>query len=149
VRTPAAQPSRESQSSSNATPSRAQAPVAARNSGSTAGVVQQGGQEVFASSTPPARTAAPARSRETTPARDNAPATSTRSATGDLWTGVTSAGTNPSLSSAASVGGSSGGLSGGAIAGMAILGLGLVAISGGALVATGRRRRASAGDTKR
>jgi hypothetical protein len=61
---------------------------------------------------------------------------------------VASAGAKPSLASAAAVGGESGGLSGGVIAGMAILGLGLVGLTGGALVATGRRRRASVGASK-
>jgi len=55
---------------------------------------------------------------------------------------VTSARAKPSLASAAAAGGNSGGLSGVVVAGIAVLGLGLVGITGGALATAGRRRRA-------
>ena len=122
-----------------------QADINARVNGSTAGVIEQGGQSVFASSAAPGQSKAkggkdPARSS----AKGTGQAASERSAAGDLWSGVTS-GASSSLDSAAAVGGQSNGLSGGMVAGIAILGLGLVGITGGALLVTARRRRGAVG----
>lgn len=122
------------------------ADIGARVSGSTAGVVQQRGQSVFASSAAPASAKAKgdksAAARKKAAAKSTpAPALSQRSATGDLWSGLTSGGA--SLASAASAGGTGGGLSGGVVAALAMLGLGLAGLTGAALVA-GRRRRAGA-----
>jgi len=103
-------------------------------------VTRQGGKSVFSSSTAPKSAKHGARSQHKV---SLAPAPTTRSATGDLWSGVSSAGT-PSLASAASVGGQGGGLGAGVLAGLVILGLGLVGLTGGFLVTAGRRRRAGA-----
>jgi hypothetical protein len=130
--------------------------VAARTNGATAGVTRAGDQAVFSSSTAPratqttkakAKGSTRSSAKSTAPA-DAGPAASTRSATGDLWSGVASAGAKPSLASAAAVADKSGGLSGPVLVGMAILGLGLVGLTGGALATAGRRRRASAGASK-
>ena len=138
------------QGQSTAPASAGQADITARVEGSTAGVRQQGRQSVFASSTAPAASKADrGKSKASSPARSSTPAVSERSAAGDLWSGVTSRGGNPSLASAAAMGGQSDGLSGGAVAGIAVLGLGLVGIAGGALATAGRRRRAGAGAATR
>ena len=118
-----------SQSVRTTAPSRGQAAFAARVRGATAGFVRQRGQSVFASSTAPRKSA-----------KSAASAASQR-----RWSGVASAGTNPSLASADAAGAESGGLSGGLIAGSAILGLGLAALTGGALLVTARRPRRAAG----
>jgi hypothetical protein len=112
--------------------------IAARVGGATAGFSQDGGgQAVFASSAaPPPSKAGRGKSA--------GPAVSRDSATGDVWTDLTSGAANPSLASAAESGGQSGGLSGGIVAGIAILGLGLAGIIGGLLVSAERRRRAAA-----
>ena len=102
-----------------------QAAIAARIDGATAGVVRQGGRSVFASSTAPRSSA-----------RGNAAwPTSPRG-----WSGLAS----PSLDSAAQAGGTSEGLSVGLVAGSAILALGLVSLTGGALLVTVRRPRRAA-----
>jgi hypothetical protein len=100
---------------------------------------------VFASSTAPSKGSSPgkAKSAARSAARSVAPAVSQRSATGDLWSGVTSR-ANPSLASAAAGAKDGGGLSSGVIAAIAVLGLGLAAIAGGGLATAGRRRRAGA-----
>ena len=121
--------------------------INARERGATAGVVQQGKQAVFASSTEPTTAKASKKAAARSAAKSTVAAPSERTVTADLWSGVT--GTNPSLASAASSGGDTGGLSGGAVAGLAMLGLALAGITGGALVAAGRRRRAAAGAVKR
>ena len=122
------------------------ADINARVGGSTAGVVRQGGQQVFASSAAPG--SAKAKSGKGTVARKKAPAKSTsapapssRSATSDLWSGLNSGGAN--LASAASAGTATGGLSGGMVAALGMLGVGLAGLMGAALV-TGRSRRAGA-----
>lgn len=131
-----------------------QAEINARVGGSTAGVVQEGGQSVFASSATPRAARADRADKGTAAPRSSAsstaPAVSERTVTGDLWGGVNSR-ANPSLASAAELGGESGGLSEGAVAAIAILGLGLAAVTGGALATAGRRRRAAsaAGAPKR
>jgi hypothetical protein len=66
-----------------------------------------------------------------------------RSATGDLWSGVRSAATSPIAAAEASAGGQTGGLSTSVVAGMAILGLGLAGLTGAFLVTAGRRRTAT------
>lgn len=126
----------------------AQADINARVAGSTAGVVSQRGQSVFASSAAPRATQkSRGKSKARASATSTTPAVSERAATGDLWGAVTSTGANPSLASAA--GPDSGGLSGGVVAAIAMLGLGLAGIAGGALATAGRRRRAAAGTAKR
>ncbi len=116
-------------SSGGTGPGRAgQAALASRVNGATAGVTRQGGQSVFSSSTAP-----------------RSSGRSSASAAARKWSGVPSAGANPSLASAAEVGGKSGGL-GGLVAGSVILALGLVGLAGGALLVTVRRpRRRAAG----
>jgi hypothetical protein len=128
-----------------------QAGIAARLRGATAGVTRQGGQAVFSSSAAPKSAKAGQRSSSTAPARSSArttaPARSTRGATGDLWSGVATAG-SPSLASASAAGAQSGGLGTAGVAGLVILGLGLSGLTAGFLVTTGRRRRV-AGARKR
>ena len=120
------------------------ADINARIGGSTAGVIQQRGQSVFASSAAP-RSATKAKAGKAAArkaaTKSTAPAVSQRSATGDLWSGLSSQGA--SLASAASAGDQSDGLSGGLVAAIALLGLGLAGIAGAALV-IGRRRRSGA-----
>ncbi len=117
-------------SSGGTGPGRAgQAALASRVNGATAGVTRQGGQSVFSSSTAP-----------------RSSGRSSASAAARKWSGVPSAGANPSLASAAEVGEKSGGLGGGLVAGSVILALGLVGLAGGALLVTVRRpRRRAAG----
>jgi hypothetical protein len=123
----------------------------ARVLGATAGVTNQGGQRVFASSTAPGKASSTGRGKATgkakssarSAARSVAPAVSQRTATGDLWSGVTSR-ANPSLASAAAGAKEGGGLSSGVVAAMALLGLGLAGIVGFALVTSRRRRVAGA-----
>ena len=121
------------------------ADINARIGGSTAGVVRQGGQSVFASSAAPgsakAKAGKSAAARKKAAKSTSAPALSQRSATADLWSGLNSKGAN--LASAASAGGTSGGLSTGVVAALAMLGVGLAGLTGAALL-TGRRRRAGA-----
>jgi len=69
-------------------------------------------------------------------------AQSTRSATGDLWSGVRSSGTSPLQAAEASGTNQGSGLGSGVAPGLAILGIGLAGLSGGLLVASARRRRA-------
>jgi hypothetical protein len=116
-------------SSGGTGPGRAgQAALASRVNGATAGVTREGGQSVFSSSTAP-----------------RSSGRSSASAAARKWSGVPSAGANPSLASAAEAGGKSGGL-GGLVAGSVILALGLVGLAGGALLVTVRRpRRRAAG----
>ncbi len=116
-------------SSGGTGPGRAgQAALASRVNGATAGVKRQGGQSVFSSSTAP-----------------RSSGRSSASAAARKWSGVPSADANPSLASAAEVGGKSGGL-GGLVVGSVILALGLVGLAGGALLVTVRRpRRRAAG----
>ena len=113
-----------------------QSDISARVEGFTAGVVQQGGQSVFASSTAPSEV-----DRGKGKARSSG-RVSERTAMGDLWSRATFAGAHPSLASADAIGGQGGGLNGSVVAGIAILALGLVGMTGAALVAAGRRRRA-------
>lgn len=103
-------------------------------------MTRQGGKSVFSSSAAPKPSKHAARAHSKAPARVQATAP-VRGATGDLWSGVSSAGT-PSMASAASVGGQGGGLGSGVIAGLVILGLGLTGLTGGFVVTAGRRRRA-------
>jgi len=126
-----------------------QAGIAARLRGATAGVTRQGGQAVFSSSAAPAKAGKRSASRASAPssARTTAPARSTRGATGDLWSGVASAGTPATVSASAS-GAQSGGLSTATVAGLAILGLGLTGLTAGFLVTTGRRRRVTGARTR-
>lgn len=102
------------------------AAINARVDGATAGVVEQGSQSVFASSTAPKRKAA----------------AGSVSATEDLWSAAPSAGGKASLASAAEMGDDGGGLSTAVLAGIIVLSLGLVGIVGGLLAAEVRRRRA-------
>jgi hypothetical protein len=120
-----------------------QAAIDARVDGSTAGVVRDGRQAVFASSTAPER----AKSKSRAAARET-PSAGRVSATEDLWTTAPSATGKPSMATAAEVGGDSGGLGATMVAGIIVLGLGLVAIIGGVLVAEVRRRRETAGAAK-
>lgn len=118
-----------------------QSDINARVQGATAGVVRSGDQSVFASSTAPR--SAKAKSGKAAK-RDSDARASESTAASEGWSGVTST-AKPSLSSAAAMGEESGdGLDGGLIAGIAILALGLVGITGGAVVAAARRRRAGA-----
>ena len=120
-----------------------QADIRARVHGSTAGVVQQGRQSVFASSTAPAASKADRGKGKARSSASGAPAVSEGTASSEGWSGVTSTGASPSLESAAAAEGDSGGLSSGVVmAVIALLGLGLAGITGAALV-TGRRRRAA------
>lgn len=128
-----------------------QADINARVQGRTAGVSRESGRPVFASSTAPSPARAAKRGKgkaREAAAKSNAPAVTERSATADLWTGVSS-GTNPSLASAAAIDGGGGGLGGGAVAALAVFGLGLVGISGAVLATAARRRRAAVGAAKR
>jgi hypothetical protein len=94
------------------------------------------GQAVFTSSTAPARKATAHKSA-------NAPVPTTRSAVGDVWSGVASSSSPPTAAAPAAVG--EGGSSGpGVIVGIAVLALGLVGLSGGFVVAGRRRRRSAA-----
>lgn len=119
-----------------------QGDIAARVAGQTAGVVEQGGQKVFASSAAPG--SAKAKGKKAAAARKKAAkdtqAPSQRTAVADLWTGVSG---SANLASAASAGATDSGPHGGVIAAVAMLGLGLVGLTGAVLVA-GRRRRAGA-----
>ena len=139
-----------------ATPTTGQSQLVAREHGLTAGVTRQGSQTVFTSSTAAGvQTAVTARPRARATARAHAPVThakapSPASAVGDLESGFANSSTATSLASASAAGSGSGsGLSSSVIAGLAILGLGLVALTGGAVVATRPRRARSGNRTKR
>jgi hypothetical protein len=99
---------------------------------------------VFASSTSSQK----ARSTTTAHGRSaqapaTAPAASKRSATGDLWSGVSSLGRSPLAAAEATSGASSGGLGASVVAGMLILGVGLAGLTGAFLYTAGRRRTAA------
>jgi len=106
---------------------------AARESGATAGVVNEGGQPVFASSSASKGKKAQSKSATGTP--------SERSALGDAWSGFSSGassggGTEAPVASLSENGS-------GSTLGMAILGLGLFGVLGTfLLLAASRRRRA-------
>ena len=116
--------------------------LAARERGATAGTTRAGGQSVFSSSTAPKGKSG---TRSSAPATANA-APSARSATGDLWSGVRSAGTSPVLAAEATSAGQGAGAGTGVVAGVVILALGLTGLTGGVLDAA-RRRRAAAGSS--
>jgi hypothetical protein len=72
-------------------------------------------------------------------------APSTRSATGDVWSGFAAAKQSPVAAAASYAGGQAGGLSSQVLAGVLVLGLGLTGLAGGAFaVTTSRRRRTAA-----
>lgn len=111
----------------------------ARISGATAGVTRSAhGQVVFTSSTAPRARATAKRPAHSAPA-----ASPVRSASGDLWSGVTSTAKSYQPTAASSAGGQDSGSAPGMIAGFVVLGLGLTGLVGGFLVAEQRRRRAS------
>ncbi len=116
--------------------------LAARQRGATAGVSSQGGRAVFASSVAPprARVAHHAVARHAVVAAAPSP----RSATGDVWGGFGAPARSSVSVASASASGQASGVGSQTLAGMVILGLGLVGLLGGALVAGSRRRRASA-----
>lgn len=103
---------------------------AARVQGATAGVTSQRGHAVFASSVAKKSGA-------------HAASPSTRSAAGDVWSGIGSGNASPSVSAASAFSSGPGGGSGGIGAGMAILGIGVIGVFGTFLVAAARRRRAA------
>jgi hypothetical protein len=110
----------------------------ARVSGATAGVIRgPHGQAVFKSSTAPGRKAAAHKPTVQSP--------TTRSAIGDVWSGVTPSAAPAALGAPAAAG-QGGGAGTGVVAGIAVLALGLAGLLGGFVVADRRRRvRAASG----
>jgi hypothetical protein len=122
----------------------------AREHGATAGVTQQAGQTVFASSTAPkvrARTPATAKKHAVSAQRAQGP--SAASAVGDLESGFATSATPTSLAAASAAGTTNGGgLSSSVVAGLVLLALGLVALTGGGAVVMTRSRRARSGSSR-
>lgn len=105
-----------------------------RESGGTAGVVEQGSQPVFSSSTA---------SKGKKADSQGAGSPSERSAAGDAWSGFASAASPAGSGAATSLGEDSSGLT---TLGLAILGLGLAGVAGTLLVLAGPRRRRMGAD---
>ncbi len=132
--------------------SSAKAPVAARQTGATAGIQRQGAQAVFASSAAPAKArvtkkaaSKPAKATATPSARATAPASSS---TADLWSGVAAPAKSPLAAAEATSRGQAGGLPGGVVAGLLVLALGMAGLTGAFVVTTGRRRASSKRSTR-